>query len=141
MAKKFHIPTPYNPMHRNALLQKRYAMIEDAKKLDFDALIADLQGQITDLQSQNEDLDPTQSEAIQGKIQAIQASLPLIKVMLEQNTCYGEDRQNGITALIGDRSGQWNLLTNKWSGDVVKLNINFPAFGSVTVEVKIAEFK
>ena len=109
-------------------------MVEDVKKLDFDALIADLQGQ-------NEDSDSTQIEAIQGKIQAIQASLPLIKVMLEQNTCYGEDRQNGITALIGDRSGQWNSLTNKWSGDVVKLNINFPAIGSMAVEVKIAEFK
>ena len=141
MAKKFYIPNPYRPIHRNVLLQKRYAMVEDVKNLDFQALIDDFQSQITDLQSQNEGLDPTQSEAIQGKIQAIQASLPLIKVMLEQNTCYGEDRQNGITALIGDRSGQWNLLTNKWSGDVVKLNINFPAFGSVTLEVKIAEFK
>jgi len=141
MAKKFHIPTPYNPIHRNVLLRKRYAMVEDVKSLDFHALIDDFQSQIADLQSQDEDPDPTQIEAIQGKIQAIQASLPLIKVMLEQNTCYGEDPQNGITALVSDRSGRWNLLTSKWSGDIIKLNISFPAIGSMVIEAKIAEFK
>ena len=143
---------PFTQIRSLPLIRKYRSILTDVKSLDVDEAIAAIAAKITDLELKLEELkleeEPNESRimatesAIQScmtTVAAIESATPLISELAAKKINYGQIPSEGIAVLVTNRSGRWDMRTDKWSGDVIHLDIRTPMI-VFSVEIKISEF-